>query len=769
MKRITRITILILSIFVFENTFAAETIARVAKATGDVFVKRLGSGQYNEAVSAGAAINNGDAMKVGDTGFAVVIFINDRSVVKVKNNTEFQFVDTENTRTIDIDTGTIINQVTKQEKGKTFRVETPTSVASVKGTIFSAVVDPSGVDQFYGTEGIVEVFNVVSGQSVNLTAGTKTISNALGSLVQAPAAPNEYPTDPETGQPPAPESEAQPEGGQPEQAPTEEATPPPEETPAAPSEEAPTTQPEQTPPAPPEETPAAPEEGGGGAGESPFGMGLGIGSVTIDGKIYNQFAFRPELKFGKLAVGFDLVLYLDSDGNFRKDEWDFKNNPSQILDKVLYIRWGQKGDPIWAKWGSLENVTLGYGGLVSGYSNMMEFPTVRRLGINAGIQKKNIGAELFMNNIKDLARGGTLLGMRGTYRVSKNFPLTVGINFVADLNQFSGMADRDGDSYPDIFDKFPDKKVYWQDTDGDGLADQDPAETDRDGDGLPDVAGPDVKAYWQQLEHSTGADFSQYYNTIPDDSTTLKPDPFSIKNNKAAAYGFGADIGYPVFSNKFVSLTAYTELNMLTFPAVSGNIFNRPARSGMGITVPGLQMTILKFIHASFEYRIKQNYFVPQFFDQSYDLTRVIASYPNDIADIQTKDMTLFGDPLSKTNTKGYYGMASADLLNIASFGAAYTNMKADTIEFNSFYAQVSLNADLVPKLSVASAYYVRNNDANPFDFGNPSENTVLGYRLGYEVSDGVSLIWNFSQYYRDDGTGIKPIRQTTIETAFDL
>jgi len=299
MKRITRITILILSIFVFENTFAAETIARVAKATGDVFVKRLGSGQYNEAVSAGAAINNGDAMKVGDTGFAVVIFINDRSVVKVKNNTEFQFVDTENTRTIDIDTGTIINQVTKQEKGKTFRVETPTSVASVKGTIFSAVVDPSGVDQFYGTEGIVEVFNVVSGQSVNLTAGTKTISNALGSLVQAPAAPNEYPTDPETGQPPAPESEAQPEGGQPEQAPTEEATPPPEETPAAPSEEAPTTQPEQTPPAPPEETPAAPEEGGGEAGESPFGMGLGIGSVTIDGKIYNQFAFRPELKIWK--------------------------------------------------------------------------------------------------------------------------------------------------------------------------------------------------------------------------------------------------------------------------------------------------------------------------------------------------------------------------------------------------------------------------------------------------------------------------------------
>ena len=53
--------------------------------------------------------------------------------------------------------------------------------------------------------------------------------------------------------------------------------------------------------------------------------------------------------------------------------------------------------------------------------------------------------------------------------------------------------------------------------------------------------------------------------------------------------------------------------------------------------------------------------------------------------------------------------------------------------------------------------------------FDNPSINTVFGYKVGYEVSQGVSLIWDFRQFYRDTGTGLEPVKQTTIETAFDF
>ena len=50
-----------------------------------------------------------------------------------------------------------------------------------------------------------------------------------------------------------------------------------------------------------------------------------FGAVTIDGKIWNQIALRPVIPFGKLSVAFDMVLYIDQDGNIHDDEWDFSN------------------------------------------------------------------------------------------------------------------------------------------------------------------------------------------------------------------------------------------------------------------------------------------------------------------------------------------------------------------------------------------------------------------------------------------------------------
>ena len=47
-------------------------------------------------------------------------------------------------------------------------------------------------------------------------------------------------------------------------------------------------------------------------------MGLAVGSATINDTIYNQVALRPELSFGKLGIGLDLVMYIDNEGNVRK-------------------------------------------------------------------------------------------------------------------------------------------------------------------------------------------------------------------------------------------------------------------------------------------------------------------------------------------------------------------------------------------------------------------------------------------------------------------
>ena len=746
---------LILISLYFINISFGESVARLIKSEGVVYLKRMGMQTYSEVAQVGASINNGDAIKVGDYGFAALIFIDDRSVVKVKPNSQFEIMDTKNTRSVNIEFGTILNKIEKENRTKTFRVVSPVSVASVKGTEFAAMINPSGVDQFIGKEGLFDVFNSVSGQTVSVGPGQKALSGSTGSLMQAPASPNEYPQDPELEL----EAEERKKPSERDESKKIENDNQQKEVETNDSEiknktdqindstinnEVDSNDSPKT-----DDAPSAPKK--------PFGMGLGIGSATIDGTLYNQLALRPEINFAGIGIGLDLVVYMDDEGNIRQDEWDFDDNPDLIYDKILYIRYGEKSSPIWAKYGSIENMTLGQGGLMKGYSNMMEFPTVRRVGINTGFNIGSIGGEVFLSNIKDLSRGGTIFGLRAQYKISDNLPITIGLNYISDANMFSAMKDKDGDSFPDVFDDFPTDSTLWNDTDGDGWADP--------GHGL---SVPDSLI-------DIDADGDNIVDTI-DDSVMIKARPFSINDNKASVSAWSFDVSYPVLTSKMLSLTVYTEFNSLMFPEVStigessDTLFYRPERSGSGITLPGIRSKLFGLLDLSLEYRSVQGSYVPQFFDQAYDLNRVLSVSQGTSTTVKTKDMSIFEDYDNKASSSGVYGSANMSILNLLNFNASYASMKADTLEFNSFNSVLTLNTDNIPKLSVATAFYRRNNDKDPFDFKNPSANTVMGYRVGYEMSKGVSLIWEYSEFYRDNGSGeLEPIRQTKVETAFSF
>ena len=174
-----------------------QVIARLVKAEGRVYFKRLGMDTFSEKAEPGSAIKNGDEIKIGSRSFAAVIYIDDRSVLKIRENTKFSFMDTRNSRTIDIKEGTVLNKINKKGRTKSYRIQTPVSVASVKGTEFAAIVNPSGVDQFICKEGTFEVLNMISGETVRVNSGEKAVSNGSGNLVQAPSSPGEYPPDPE--------------------------------------------------------------------------------------------------------------------------------------------------------------------------------------------------------------------------------------------------------------------------------------------------------------------------------------------------------------------------------------------------------------------------------------------------------------------------------------------------------------------------------------------------------------------------------------------
>ena len=754
----TRSLSFIITLLLFSPQLQADVIARLIKVEGNVYFKRMGMETFSEKAKPGAAILNGDAIKVGETGFGAIMYLDDRTILKIRENTKFSFMETQNTRTVDLTHGTLLNNVKSEGRTKSFRIQTPVSVASVKGTQFAAIVSQTGVDQFIGKEGLFEVLNMISGETVAVGPGQKAISNATGNLVQAPASPEDYPNDPKVEEYQEPEIEDVDES--PEETTQEKSPEAPEKLKSVESEEAPETpdKPEQIKSEEPpnlEETPDIPDESAGGTPPKPFGMGMGIGSVTLDGVLYNQLALRPEINIGKIGIGLDLVVYMDNEGNMRNDEWDIENDPGLLLDKILFIRYGKKTDPAWIKYGSIEGLTLGYGGLMNNYSNMMEFPSVRRVGVNAGFNIGPVGGELFLSNIKDMSRGGTVTGLRAAYTVSDDLPISIGVNFITDANMFSGLKDKDEDSYPDVFDDFPDDSTLWNDTDGDGWPD--PGHGDNVLDSLVDI-------------DADGDNILDAEENISD--INLKATPFSLKDNKASTTGLSFDIGYPVLQSDAISLMIYAEYNKLKFPAVStsDSSFIRKERSGSGISVPGIRSTLFGILSLSLEYRMINGSYIPQFFDQAYDLNRVVTSTVDNQTIIRTKDMSVFQDYNDSTSSSGLFGSAGLNLFNLVDFSASYANMKADTTELKSFTSFLNLNTENIPKISSAMAYYQRNNDDNPFDFENPTENTIMGYRVGYQMGKGVSLIWDFRQFYRDDGTGnLKPIKQATIETSFNF
>ena len=123
----------------------------------------------------------------------------------------------------------------------------------------------------------------------------------------------------------------------------------------------------------------------------------------------------------------------------------------------------------------MDRVDLGYGILVSGYANNMLYPQDRKIGLNYEKNSKFNNIEIFINDFKENIG---LFG--GRFTTKKLLGLPIGLSIVSDRNQFLGLKDSDGDGRPNVVDDFPNDDSWWVDTDGDGIADNNPAELDID-------------------------------------------------------------------------------------------------------------------------------------------------------------------------------------------------------------------------------------------------------------------------------------------------
>ena len=182
----------IISSFVFANKIAVTT-----KVKGMVEIMPIGEKDFSN-LKPGTILSNGDKIRTGSKGFVAIIFIDDKSTLKLKENTEAVITGQRSaasiSKKINMDIGTVRATVTKQNTD--FVIQTPTSVASVKGTDFWLVTDPENGDQIIGIEGIVGLTNNETGQEVDVSEGMTGISTPDGNIGLEDTDQSSIPDDP---------------------------------------------------------------------------------------------------------------------------------------------------------------------------------------------------------------------------------------------------------------------------------------------------------------------------------------------------------------------------------------------------------------------------------------------------------------------------------------------------------------------------------------------------------------------------------------------
>ena len=440
-------------------------------ASGDLLMK-LGDGSEvaGDNFDIGMDVPVGATIVTFDGDSAEVRLQPNGSIIKIAANTNFLVEGLQGAGGADanrfaVAVGKIRNVAARATGNDRYVVRGASTVAGVRGTDWGMEVLPGQLERAFTLKGLIEFTNA-AGQTIELAAGQiadglsdvfealeltqELMDEILGDLQFLQLNPDEVPGQAE--EPPA------------ETPPTETAvveTPPEEETPA------------ETPPETPETPPAA-------VVESAFMtwlrdvLGMEIGSITIGNDVYSKAVIQPTFEVGKLKLSlylpviyksnmFDPADWYHPDGN---DEWSFGTDQPGSYDpvtgewvqdpvedaedvlavvgdilgdlflKIRYIQIGQPRDPFYLKLGNLNDITIGSGFIMRDFANDAEFPAVRRVGLNFGINGEKVGFDLMANDLAKLPP--EIFG--GRFYVKPFGEFAVGLGVVADINPSGTLA-----------------------------------------------------------------------------------------------------------------------------------------------------------------------------------------------------------------------------------------------------------------------------------------------------------------------------------------
>jgi hypothetical protein len=194
------------------------------------------------------------------------------------------------------------------------------------------------------------------------------------------------------------------------------------------------------------------DEGGG----FDFSMSMSLGVETFEDQTFQKIGLTPEFSIGKFGMGLDLILhytFVAGQMTIRAEDWvapSFGEVLGLYLSKFRYVRYGFKGEPLFIKFGSIDDGRLGNSFIMGSYANTIFLPERRIFGLSFDIDGAlfnfpYVGIETHVGDLSAFDVFGTRLFVR---------PLIfTGVPIIRDLQVgFTVAADSDPYRYADAAD-----------------------------------------------------------------------------------------------------------------------------------------------------------------------------------------------------------------------------------------------------------------------------------------------------------------------------